>query len=75
MKWKHALDEGLGAIQKGIEVYHTGKALWEIGKVVVSMLIQKTATIYNTLRRTTRRSSWATPTAKAGSTPRASISS
>ena len=38
MKWKHALDEGLGAIKKGIEVYHAGKALWEIGKVVVPML-------------------------------------
>ena len=39
MKWKHALDEGLGAVKKGIEVYHTGKALWEIGKIVVPMLI------------------------------------
>ena len=39
MKWKHALDEGLGAVKKTIEVYHTGKALWEIGKVVVPMLI------------------------------------
>ena len=39
MKWKHALDEGLGAVKKGIEVYHTGRALWEIGKVVVPMLI------------------------------------
>ena len=39
MKWKHVLDEGLGAVKKGIEVYHTGKALWEIGKVVVPMLI------------------------------------
>ena len=38
MKWKHALDEGLGAVRKVIEVYHTGKALWEIGKVVVPML-------------------------------------
>ena len=39
MKWKHALDEGLGAVKKSIEIYQTGKALWEIGKVVVPMLI------------------------------------
>ena len=39
MHFKRALDEGLGAVKKGIEAYHTGKALWEIGKVVVPMLI------------------------------------
>ena len=39
MKWKHALDEGLGAVKKGIEVYHTGKALWEVGKMIVPLLI------------------------------------
>ena len=39
MKWKHALDEGLGIVKKGIEVYDTGKALYNIGRVVVPMLI------------------------------------
>ena len=39
MKWKHALDEGLGAIKKDIKVYYTGKALWEMGKVLVPMVI------------------------------------
>ena len=39
MEWKHALDEGLGAAKKSIEICHTAKALWEIGKVVVPMLI------------------------------------
>ena len=39
MKWKHAPDEGLGAARKGIEVYHVAKGLYDIGKVVVPMLI------------------------------------
>ena len=39
MKFKHALDEGLGIVKKGIEVYNTGKALYNIGRVVVPMLI------------------------------------
>ena len=39
MKWKHALDEGLGAVKKGIEVYNTGEAFGNIGKVVVPMLL------------------------------------
>ena len=39
MKWKHALDEGLGIVKKGIDIYNTGKALYSIGKVVVPMLL------------------------------------
>ena len=39
MMWIDAIDDGLGVVRKAIEVYHTGKALWEIGKVVVPMLI------------------------------------
>ena len=38
MKWKHALDEGLGVVKKGIEFYQRGKALWKIGQAVVPML-------------------------------------
>ena len=39
MKFQHALDEGLGIVKKGIEVYNTGKALFAIGKAVVPMSI------------------------------------
>ena len=39
MRWKHTLDECVGAIRKGIEVYHTGEALWQVGKAIVPLLI------------------------------------
>ena len=39
MKFKHALDEGLGIVKKGIEVYNTAKAFGNIGKIIVPMLI------------------------------------
>ena len=36
MKWKHALDEGLGIVKKGIEVYNTGKALYQAGSTLAA---------------------------------------
>ena len=39
MKWKHAFEEGLGTLRKGIAVYQTGKQLYDIGKVVIPMLL------------------------------------
>ena len=39
IKWKHALEEGLGTIKKGLEIYQTGKALFNVGRVVIPMLL------------------------------------
>ena len=39
MKWKHAFEEGLGTLRNGIAVYQTGKQLYGIGRVVISMLL------------------------------------
>ena len=54
MKWKHAPDEGLGAVRKSIEVYHTGKALWDIGKAIVPMLIKMIHSLNRAYHHTTK---------------------
>ena len=39
MKFKHSLEESLGAVRKGIAIYQTGKQLYDIGRVVIPMLL------------------------------------
>ena len=48
MKWKHALNEAHGYIQKGLQVYATGNQLYDVGKVMIPMLIER---VYNHIRR------------------------
>ena len=39
MKWMHALQEGYGYIQKGLQVNATGKSLYQAGQVILPMLL------------------------------------
>ena len=39
MKWKHALNEGYGYIQMGLQVYATGKSLYQAGQAILPLLI------------------------------------
>ena len=39
MKWKHAFEESLGTLRKGIAAYQTGKHLYDIRRVVIPMLL------------------------------------
>jgi hypothetical protein len=39
MKWEHAFEKKLGAIRKGVSIYATGKQVYDIGRVVIPMLL------------------------------------
>lgn len=39
MKWKHAFEETLGVIRKGVSIYQTGKQVYDIGRVVIPMIL------------------------------------
>ena len=39
MKWKHSLEESLGAVRKGIAIYQTGEQLYDIGRLIIHMIL------------------------------------
>ena len=39
MKWKHDFEETLGVIRKGVSIYQTGKQVYDIGRVVIPMIL------------------------------------
>ena len=39
MKWEHAFEETLGVMRKGVSIYATGKQVYDIGRVVIPMLL------------------------------------
>jgi len=39
MKWKHAFEETLGAVRKGVSVYQTANSVYDIGRVVIPMIL------------------------------------